>query len=203
MILSSSLSQAKVFHILAGSISSFKIAYCTCMHMARHSWCVLSHAEALFPFCLPFPPTLHYSMICYTVSVQEAAPRGFDLQSNETAKSEKLCPTHKVQQVAEWPLCSNVTLLLFLSCLLNYNLCDTQIENRTPTCCIQSAFVISVLCTYQVSQCFFYYSVTIVHAFHISLVLLLQLVNTTSIDSQTLHLRAQGSEKENLQKLVG
>lgn len=103
--------------------------------------------------------------------------------------------------MVEWPLCSNVTLLLFLSWLLNYNLCDTKIENHTPTCCIQRAFVISVLCTCQVSQCFFYCSVTIVYAFHISLALLLQVGNTTSVDSYTLHPQAQDSEKENL--LIG
>lgn len=91
----SSLSQVKIFHIL--TISSFKNVYCTCTRMDRHSWFVLSHAVALFPFHILLPPRLQFSMLCYTVTMQEAAPRGVDFQSNKTAKSEKLCPTHKVQ----------------------------------------------------------------------------------------------------------
>lgn len=38
-------------------------------------------------YSLPYPPTQHYSMLCYTVSVQDAALWGVDLQSNKTAKS--------------------------------------------------------------------------------------------------------------------
>lgn len=67
------------------------------------------------------------------------------------------------------------------SCLLNYNLCDTQIQNCTPTCSIQRAFVVSVLPTCQVSQCFFHYSATDT-TWSFTLSLKLELVLTTSVN---------------------
>lgn len=89
-----------------------------------------------------------------------------------------------VQEVAEWPLCSNVTLALVRSCLLNYNLCDTQIEPHTYMLHTKSYswYLSAPLVKYHSVS---FISVTIVYVFHMGLALLLQLqlVNGASVDS--------------------